>query len=452
MKKHLKWLSCVITAVLTLSAVTVLGAGCKDGKKISDPQEFIDTIKEDPKADLYLDADLDFSGIDWEPLEYHGTLKGNGHTISNITIEEVEGDNIGIFSFGRFSIENLKIEKLSVTYLGTGSNIGGLVGYWGTIQKESEGFFDDCITDVEISGTVNAIGATNVGGVVGFQHCGDTDNSFGNVTSRVDVTGSTNVGGIVGQFNWNEDWYYSNSGYSSVIKKAVNYGSVTAMKETAGGIIGFNTDSAVYEKCWNHGTIKAKTHVGGIVGNAQEAEFLGCTNDGSVHALGNAGMLEEAFAGGIVGYQQEGRIAQCTNKGEVSAKYSACGGIVGCQEDCKEILACTNQGKVSADQYVGGIAGSLKGSNMLVSTCKNEGMISGTDFVAGIVGVCLSNLGSIISNESQIAHMTNCENSGDIYGIGEWIGAIGAGSVWGTGTEGNNKNTGNLYRNGIIIE
>ena len=460
MKKALKGGSIAFAAVLTLSAMAAIGTGCSEDKKIADPQKFIEEIKNNPQVDISLSSDLDFTGIEWEPLEYHGTLNGNGHTISNITITKNEGSSIGIFSYGQLSVENLEIENLSVNYFGEGKYIGGLVGYWGVNKNDFDNVFDEYIKDVKISGTVNAMGATYVGGVVGYQADGesryeyedDGGYSFYNVVSRMEVSGGSNVGGIVGRFSWEEDWQFSRSDFYNGVKNVKNYGSVTAIKEVAGGIVGETADLAKYEGCVNYGEVKAQVKAGGIVGNAALTELVGCSNEGKVRASGKTGLLEEGYAGGIVGYQTGGRIVECVNKGETSAKHKTCGGIVGCMEDGKEILACTNSGAVDGDTYIGGIAGSLKGANMLVSVCKNEGEIRGNNFIAGLIGGCLSNIGSIISNETLIASITNCENAGNIYGNGEWIDPFCGGVIWPTGTSENNTNTGELYRNGVRIE
>ncbi|MBQ8229292.1 MAG: hypothetical protein IJZ32_01195 [Clostridia bacterium] len=453
MKKLVKRLSVVFATALTLSAVAVLGAGCGEKKKkISDPQKFIDVIKDNPKANISLSADLDFTGVEWEPLEYHGTLNGNGHTISNITVTKNEGSSIGIFSYGQLSVENLKIENLSVNYFGEGQYIGGLVGYWGVqYEDDFDGNFDEYIKDVEISGTINAMGATYVGGVVGYQNCGFQSyydwegNSLENIVSKVEVTGGSNVGGLVGEFNWkSEGWDYNVQDTYSLVKNLKNYGAVTGIKSYVGGIVGGNAFSAKYEGCVNYGEVKAQNRVGGIAGSVANAEFRGCSNEGKVHAT--------ETAGGVIGYQSGGRIVQCSNQGEVSTRDNDCGGIIGKQEDGKEILACTNTGAVSGKDYVGGIAGTLKGANMLVSACKNEGKITGGNLVGGVVGGCVSSLGSVLSGEALIAHVADCENAGQIFGTGEWIDYICGGAVWAKGTSENNTNTGELYRNGVLIE
>lgn len=470
MRKLFKRLSVAFAAALTLSVAAVLGTGCGGGKTISDPQKFIDAIKEDPEVDISLSSDLDFTGYDWEPLVYHGTLNGNGHTISNITIKKNTGDNVGIFSFGQLSVKNLKIENLNVNYFGDGKNIGGLVGYWrdnGNTKYDKE-----YIEGVEISGTINAMGATYVGGVVGYQKDGygyeqahyNKELSYSNIVSRVEVSGGSNVGGIVGEAKFGGGSSYTN------FKDVKNYGTVTGIKSYVGGIVGANEGVTKYESCINYGEIKAQNRVGGIAGSVEEVEVFGCSNEGKITA--------SESAGGVIGYQSKGKIEQCTNKGEISSRDkdgggivgtqekgegilactntgtvtgNACvGGIVGTQTGGKEILACTNTGTVEGDTHVGGIVGASKGEVMLISGCKNEGEIKGRDGVAGIVGACLDSLGKITFEEVLMATVSNCENAGKIYGTELHTSFICGNGDW--EKHENNTHTGELYRNGVLIE
>ena len=55
---------------------------------ISTPEELI-RIAEDPDGSYVLSADLDMSGIDWEPLAFFGSFDGAGHTIYNLKVTRV---------------------------------------------------------------------------------------------------------------------------------------------------------------------------------------------------------------------------------------------------------------------------------------------------------------------------------------------------------------------------
>jgi hypothetical protein len=133
----------------------------------------------DINAHYVLVADIDMSGMDWATAPiffFNGTLDGQGHTISNLTIEG--GSNLGLFSkiLTNGIVTNLTIQNVDIIghrFVGalagesyghitnchvTGSVTGedfvaGLVGlakipYWTTLEE----YISGCTSDVVLSG------------------------------------------------------------------------------------------------------------------------------------------------------------------------------------------------------------------------------------------------------------------------------------------------------------
>ena len=112
---------------------------------------------------------------------FRGTFKGQGYTISGLTIDRPAQNYVGLFGLpNNASITNVTLADLAVT---GNDNVGGLVGVnAGTVSESSA------------SGRVT--GDDYVGGLVGRNHelvCGSE--------ARGSVSGNTNVGDLVGGGN-----------------------------------------------------------------------------------------------------------------------------------------------------------------------------------------------------------------------------------------------------------
>jgi len=133
-------------------------------------------------------ADLDLTGVHFYPIgdyfrPYGGTFDGNGHTVSHLTIKGV-GD-VGMFGCLAGEIEKLGIVDANVT--GSGSYIGGLVGY----------NYRGTVTQCYSTGAVNATEQySSVGGLVGYNYGGTVTQCY---STSVVSGGWTRVGGLVGR-------------------------------------------------------------------------------------------------------------------------------------------------------------------------------------------------------------------------------------------------------------
>lgn len=95
-----------------------------------------------------LTANIDLGENEWTPIGgennyFEGTFDGNGHTVSNFTINKPEESYIGLFGYNKGTIMNLGVEKAEIS----GSvRVGGVCGYnYGTIKN--------CYNTGAVSGT-----------------------------------------------------------------------------------------------------------------------------------------------------------------------------------------------------------------------------------------------------------------------------------------------------------
>ena len=170
-----------------------------------------------------LAADIDLGGCEWTPIGawsntlpartyFGGTLDGDGHVISNLSITSGT-DRIGLvgYTFGG-TVKNLGVENVAISTSAT--TVGAVVGFArGTLQN------------VYSTGTVS--GSRWVGGIAGdTQSLGSISNSY----STADVTATTEfAGGLVG---------ITQGGPAPSVSNSFSTGQVSAPAGTSGGLIG----------------------------------------------------------------------------------------------------------------------------------------------------------------------------------------------------------------------
>jgi len=125
-------------------------------------------------------ANLRFYPIGNGNIPYRGVFDGNGHTVSNLTIE---GQSyLGLFGALEQGAEVKNVGVADVNVIGSGDYIGGLAGLNG-------GDISNCFS----TGTV--IGESRyIGGLVGSNYKGTIINNYSNCS----VTGDSYIGGLVG--------------------------------------------------------------------------------------------------------------------------------------------------------------------------------------------------------------------------------------------------------------
>ena len=343
---------------------------------ISNAMELGAVCHYDSSAYYKLTADIELSGIQWStaiiPL-FDGHFDGDGHIINNLTISG--GGYLGMFGkiAGSAEICDVGLENISIT--GSGSYVGGLVGY---IES---GSISNCYSSGDVTGS-----GDRVGGLVGDNFYGSVSNCY----SSGDVTGSgDNVGGLVGD-----------NSYGSV-SNCYSSGDVTG-DMYVGGLMGRDWEGSV-SNCYSSGDVTGSgDNVGGLVGDNSYGSVSNCYSSGDVTG--------DMYVGGLMGRDWEGSVSNCYSSGTVTCSGSYVGGLVG-DNSYGIVSNCYSSGDVTGDMYVGGLVGeNINGS---VSNCYSSGDVTGYSGVGGLMGV----------NDS--GSVSNCYSSGDVAGGGYVGGLVG---------------------------
>jgi len=197
--------------------------------KISD-QTGLAAIAGNLSGNYVLTADINLSSYgNWTPIgdtwttPFTGTLDGNGHTISFLTIPSATTQYQGLFGeiSGTGTVKNLGLTN--VTIISTDRGVGGVTAYnYGTIRN--------CYV------TGNITGANSVGGIAGENSGGTIENCY--TTASVTGTAATGwAGGITGNFLSN-----------GVVKNCYATGVITGgtgSSSSSGGIVGFYQSGTV---------------------------------------------------------------------------------------------------------------------------------------------------------------------------------------------------------------
>lgn len=253
---------------------------------------------------------------EWNPIGtggasyFAGIFDGNGHTISNLKIENNSGAS-GLFGYLVGEVRNLNVEG-DVT--SGDESCGAIAGY-----LTSEAKIAGCTSDVTVSGK------EKTGGIAGYNDGGLIESCINTGT----VSGTYKVGGIVGE-NW-----------GGIVDMCGNKGKVKSSKRGVatygtGGVAGRSVSAeASISQSYNTGEIVSDTEAtGGVVGyiNAGGSSVNECYNTGAIRILNKDGSknLSKSYAGGIAGIVGMNGITvrNCYNTGEIMNADIA-GGIIG---------------------------------------------------------------------------------------------------------------------------
>ena len=236
--------------------------------------------------------DIDLSSYsNWMPIGdssfsgFTGTLDGNGYTISNLTINRHDEDEVGLLAkITDAEIKNLGLENADVSGQ---NNVGGLAGIASGNVNISNCYVSGSITGQEsvggLAGYSNLLGITILscyakGSVTGNENTGGLLGQGGAIFDSYasnTVTGNIYTGGLVGVTNGTISNCYTNgvvnsagsytggiSGSGGEIKNSFTT-AIVAGKDLTGGISGAN---AFISNCYSVGKITGKNTVGGIIG------------------------------------------------------------------------------------------------------------------------------------------------------------------------------------------
>ena len=179
-----------------------------------------EAAQKDESINCTLSADIDLTGKEWTPIgtdknnSYNGTFDGNGKTITGLTFNQPETNNVGLIgNLGENGmVQDVKLDKVNIK---ANNNVGGIVG------TNKGGSIIGCSVSGDISGV------RQVGGVMGWF----TGNGIATACYHVgSVSGSEYVGGVAG-----------NSSYGS-LTACYHVGNVTG-SQYVGGVTGIATGS-----------------------------------------------------------------------------------------------------------------------------------------------------------------------------------------------------------------
>jgi len=173
-------------------------------------------------AHFKLTSDIDMNGVFYSSAgEFSGTLDGDGHKITNLTISESGSSNVGLIGYlNKGTIKNLGIEESTIT---GNTYVGALAG------KTMNALVMNCYSSATVSGT------KDVGGIIGQFNSSDMYNCYSHAT----VSGTKeSVGGIAGSFNSSLDLTH----YATIDNV---YSAATVTSPKYGGIVvGWNEKSS----------------------------------------------------------------------------------------------------------------------------------------------------------------------------------------------------------------
>lgn len=248
-----------------------------------------------------LAKDIDCTGVTFLPIgsnthPFIGSLEGNGHTISNLSIT-VDGDYTGLFGM----IDGAQISNFTVEGSVTGNNYTG-----GVIGRAS-----NLATIEEVVSNVHVHGINYTGGLVGYAN-GLDGNPL--LITRAVATGSVQGGEAVGGL----------AGYAVATSLSLSNASgiVTSDNDYAGGLVGRSAQNTISRSYATGTVVSQATRAGGLIG-----ESVGDTISDS-YARGDSSTPNVYYAGGLIGAMDTSTLERVYSSGVVHG-YGIIGGLVG---------------------------------------------------------------------------------------------------------------------------
>ena len=284
---------------------------------------------------------------DWQPIglgsQFSGSYKGNGHSISNLSMSGV--DYIGLFS------------KIDV--------FGKVVGIR--------------LIDATIEGS------RNVGGIAGRNDGEILDCSF---TGRISTT-DKHLGGMAG---WN----------LGTVERCSAEGHFNGT-ESIGGMVGSSDGKVI--NCYAVGNFNGNYFIGGIAGqNSAQGQILGCYAAGSFSDTYDIGGIAGYDIGGIAGLSR-GSVKNCYSTGTCgSAASTNVGGLVGLIGD-GELASSYSTCEIQGADIIGGLAGSISKGQIRDCAALSDSVTSPSVNVGRITGDYASGYTSIQNNYASLGGM-----------------------------------------------
>lgn len=361
-----------------------------------------------------LGKDIDASGIaSFVPLGssapyFTGTLDGQGHTISNLSVI-ASNANAGLFAQigAGGQVRNLNLSNVNITDPTSSLNdvgalagvnngaisnvssagaittgtlayyIGGLVGWnTGTIQNSSSsvavdasqtngiiltpyagglvGYNQGPVSNSHASGSVLGAAGTVLGGLVGV--CSATiANSYATGSVSDDGGGSSYIGGLVGGV------------LTGSISDSFATGAATGgMGSYVGGLVGAALPGVTIANSYATSAVTGGSGsiVGGLVGIA-----IGGVTVSTSYALGSATGGTDSVVGGLVGGFEDGTVGDSYARGPVSAgSGSTVGGLIGVSSNQATVSSYSSGLVTAPGSTVGGLIGAATEGAIIASS------------------------------------------------------------------------------------
>ncbi len=261
--------------------------------------------------------DINMGGISsWSPIgtyenPFKGTLDGQCHLLSNLTVERT-AHNSGLFGV----VNSAKIKNIKLT-----GNVNSSTLYVGGFCARTKGSYQDStvFSNCHFYGSVHNT-SYYIGGIIGYagSYCAVENCSVGgNIT-----TSSYNCGGIIGQ----------SGGYIRV-ENCINIAEVKGLTQV-GGIVGYSNSYTVIRNCLNAGNVYGTSeNTGGIIsyitlGKNTTGQIKDCINTGTVSSGGNIIGVKNTSAEGCVLtttnnlYDNQRSVRLGTNAGNIDGTVS----------------------------------------------------------------------------------------------------------------------------------
>lgn len=220
-----------------------------------------------------INNDLDMSSIiNYKPIgnydtPFVGTIEGNNHIISNLTINHDNDGYVGIFGCIKDStIQNLRLKSINVltsTFYIDHTYAGTLVG-----KSSSSSLQEISITNLNVN--ISSSDYASVGGLIGHSFrdniykCRITKNELENTVSYTSSSSSCEIGGFVGENYSTINVCYSMVSVLASCSKPPRFGYVYV-----GAFAGINHSGGIINQVYSYGSAEStlgESLEGGLIG------------------------------------------------------------------------------------------------------------------------------------------------------------------------------------------
>ena len=368
--------------------------------------------------------------------QFTGSLDGQNHVISNLTINLPSTNYVGLFGYttATSTLSNVSLQAATVTGLNRVGILAGLslgaisnasatgavaaTGYGGGLAGESQGSIANSSAAVTVTGLTAA--SSSMGGLVGWNNgAGIIQDSYatGNVTAG---TGSTRAGGLTAQNNGR-------------ILRSYATGAVSGGNQGVGGLVGFNSSGTpTIVDSYATGAVTATSFGGGLVG----INSVGASIDNS-YAAGTVGVTSSTvstlFGGGLIG-SNSGAVTRshATGAVDVTSTYAAAtatsaGGLIGSNGSTATLTQSYATGAASAVSAAGTTTtGGLIGRNVGGATA-TQSYATGAASATSTAGSAMA--GGLIGSHSSTGAVTQTYATGTASAVSTSSTAVAGGLI-----------------------